>query len=296
MNIFQRLKDKLQEFSVFRGFFAIAQRFGKSQGARLSASIGYYAVFGLVPLIYLLSLVFQRVSGQFIDANVVDLVTLFAGSEIASSLQQLASDQGLGGSVFSIVLSLVVMFFASGKLVSELQFGLNHIFGHLPRTVGWFRSLMNKAIDLAVVVFGGIVLLFFAFLQTVLQTFAERINEIYPSADLAVQGMSMITTFVVGTLVFTALFRILPYRRLRTSSLWAGGLLVSLLSMAGQFAIGWYIATFGIVGAYGAAGTLVAVLLWVYYSAVILLFGAAVTWYLDSASQNVELAEEQSVI
>jgi len=247
---------------------------------RVAAALAYYTVFALPPLLVII----LQISGLLYDREAVqDRITqeisAVAGPEAASQIRTMiehgaSSDNGLLGTVISVALLLVG---ASGA-VAQLQAALNELWGVQPDPdASAFRHFLVKRILSFSMVLGIGFLLIVSLMATVILT---AISEtILPAAwsPHALQAIHFVVNFAMITALFAAIFRILPDAEVAWRDVWLGAAITSLLFIGGKFALGIYFSRSDIGSAFGAAGSLILVLAWIYYSGVILFLGAEFT-------------------
>jgi membrane protein len=247
---------------------------------RLGAALSFYTVFALPPLfmiaIFIASLVFNP---DTVRTDMFSEVGGLIGKKSAEAIQsamaaQYQSDRGAFASVAAIV-TLVLT--ATGMFI-ELQDALNTIWkveakpGH-----GLSGFVRNRLMSFAMVVGIGFLLLVSLVVSAALAALSGYVNELLPGFSVLSVVASALVSFIVITVLFALIFKILPDVKIAWRDVWIGGALTSLLFTLGKFLLGWYLGRSTTISAYGAAGSLVLILLWVYYSAQILFFGAEVT-------------------
>lgn len=247
---------------------------------RLGAALSFYTIFALPPLfmiaIFIASLVFnpEAVRSQMFS-EVGGLIGKKSAEAIESAMAaQYQSDKGTFASAAAIITLLVT---ATGMFI-ELQDALNTIWKVEPKPghslMGFVRiRLMSFAMIVAI----AFLLLVSLIISAALAAMSRYVNELLPGLGALSLVASDIVSFVVITVLFALIFKILPDVKISWRDVWVGGAVASLLFTLGKFLLGWYLGRSTTISAYGAAGSLVLILLWVYYSAQILFFGAEVT-------------------
>jgi membrane protein len=247
-----------------------------SRGAALS----YYTIFAMPPLfmiaIFIAGLVFNvdKARSQ-IFSEVGGLIGQKSAQAIEAAMAaQYQSNKGLWASVIAIVTLIVT---AMG-LFSELQDALNSIWRVEPKPgqgiTGFFRI---RLLSFAMVVGIAFLLLVSLIISAALAAFSKYMNELLPGLGVLSVIASDVLSFVVIAALFAMIFKVLPDVKIRWRDVWVGAAVTSALFTIGKFLLGWYLGRSTTVSAYGAAGSLVLVLLWVYYSAQIMFFGAEIT-------------------
>ncbi len=249
----------------------------EDNAANVAASLAYYAIFSLSPLLIILALVLGLVIGNNAAESEVlgGVESIFgdAGTEtLNQTLDQSDSPQSRGN-IMSVVLWLSVVFWGVSGLFTQLQRALNIIWEvRLSANAHRLVFLKNRLLSFAVVMVGSGLL--------VMSTFANAaISQVEISGFEAVivRLLQAILTFSLITVLIAAIYKILPDVIIAWRDVWVGALFSALLVMIGQLIVGIYISNSNIGSVYGAAGSLTIVLVWIYYSAQTFLFGAEFT-------------------
>ena len=240
----------------------------------LAASIAYYTALSLAPMLILALWIASAVSPQAQDQLVAQIGQL-AGEQAQTAIKLIidsAAAKPASGRVAGIG-GLIVLLFSATAVFSQLQAALNVIWAHeVPPHAGgnallaWARRRFLSIGILGAMVF---VLIVSLAVSAVLKIFLSQ-------DDVFWNVVNEIVTGAVFTCLFAALFKFLPDAHLTWRATWAGALVTALLFVVGKFSIGLYLASSGIGDAYGPAGSMVLLLVWVFYSAAIFLFGAEI--------------------
>lgn len=259
----------------------------------MGAALSYYTFFSLAPLLLIVisvaGLIFGTEAAQGQLAR--ELRGLF-GDDAAKSIQALiASVNQPGEGLMATFVGIGMMLFGATTVFAELQDALDRIWRAPARPSG---SSVWALLRARVLSFG--LILGFAFLLIVSLVFGALITALgswWGSAFGAwlplAQALNVLLGFVLTTLVFATIYKVMPRAKVRWRDVWVGALVTSALFAIGKFLIAWYLGRGAVLSAYGAAGSLVVVLLWVYYSAQIFLFGAEFT-AARSRAESVEAA------
>lgn len=245
------------------------------RAGQLGASLAYYSVFSIGPLLLVAIAISALV---FDEADVRGRVTLqissLVGAGAAKGIEQLLAGAGPHSTgVAASVIGTVILVAGALAVVVQLKTALNTVF-EVPesRLAGLWGFIRTYALSFAVVLAAGFLLLVSLLVSTVISSIGDLLER-YVSTPL-LQAGNIILSFAVSTAIFCAMFRWLPDIRLRWSAILPGALLTAALFDIGRFLIGIYLGREGFESSYGAAGSIVAILVWVYYSSQIVLFGA----------------------
>ena len=251
----------------------------QDEGPRLGAALSYYTVFSLAPVLVISVAIGGLVFGaEAASGRIVTELRGLMGPDGASAIETLLQraalrpDTGWAATVFG---AAAVLFGASGAFV-ELQHALNRIWNvDPPEHGGWLRALRARLASFSLVLAIGFLLLVSLVVSAGLAALDEliRSDELQPLLGVVHAALS----FAVITALFAAIFRVLPDRRMAWRFIWPGAAATALLFVIGKFAIGLYLGNTAVASVYGAASSVVVLLVWVFYSAQILFLGAELT-------------------
>jgi len=243
------------------------------------AAMAFYATTSLAPVLLIVVAIAGFVIGN--DAAQLALSAEISGvmgpqsADLLKATIETASHRW--SSTLATLIGLVTLFVTASGVFGEMQQSLNEIWKVRPNGVSLSRLVRARAASLGLVAALGFLLLVSLAASTAISALGERINRSLPFGELIVSGVNTIVSFVLIALLFAAIYKILPDRTLKWRDVGIGSLVTALLFTVGKSLIGWYIGTSAIATSYGAAGALMVVLVWVYYSAQIFLFGAEIT-------------------
>lgn len=290
----------LRQVELLRAAFA---EWSADQVSRLAAALAFYTALSLAPLlIFLVALISLVLSGPSVQQTLLEFAESALGASGRELVQTILRNRPSPGSgLLASGISVTMLLFSASTLFNELQHAFNIIW-RAPREqlrgVGAVVLLRARAL-IMVFGIGGVLLLTLLLtlavraLERVLQTFSEEqigplAARILPGVEVADvawlvnRGLPIIdwsVSLVVLWLLFTWMFRSMPHRmRIRWGDVWGGALLTAVLFALGKFALAFYLSTGSVGSAYGAAGSLLVVLVWVYYSAQIVFLGAEYTY------------------
>ena len=248
---------------------------------KLSASLSYYTVFSMGPIL----LIMISLAGFFLDTRTVQIrlyrqIEGLLGADSASQVQEIieniqASDQGTIGTIVGVVLLL----FGATGVFTEMQDSINYIWSVKAKPKkGWLKLIMNRLLSFSLVVGLGFVLLVSLLISTLLELVGDQLT--YYLRDYTVYlayAVNLVIVISVISLLFAIIFKVLPDAHINWRDAFIGAGFTSFLFLLGKFGIGLYLGNSDVGETYGAAASIVIILLWVYYSAVILYFGAEFT-------------------
>jgi len=209
---------------------------------------------------------------------IAEQVSGLMGRESADLLQNaIRSAANRSSGVVATVVGLVTLVVAASGVFGEMQAALNAFWKVEPRGTTVSRLIRARAVSLGLVAALGFLLLVSLVINAGLAALGKYIDAYLPFAVFVLQGLTFLISFILISVLFAAIYKVLPDKRLEWRDVLVGAVATALLFTLGKFLIGLYIGTSAIASSYGAAGALILVLLWVYYSAQIFLLGAEFT-------------------
>jgi len=281
--------------TVFDVLKQTVRDWSEDKAPRLGAALAYYTVFSIAPLIVIVlaiaGLWFDKQAAQDQIFGQIGSLIGESGAKAISGLLQ-AADKPREGIVASVLAVVTLIFGATGVFV-QLQDALNTIWEVKPKPGRGIMGFIRQRILSLAMVFGiGFLLLVSLVMSAVLAAAGKWFAGAMPGGEAVWQTLNFIISFVVIAAMFTLMFKYLPDVKIAWKDVWLGGALTALLFVVGKFALGFYLGRSSVSSAYGAAGSLVIVLLWVYYSAQILFLGAEFTQvYADRFGKKLEPAD-----
>jgi membrane protein len=246
----------------------------------MAAALAYYTLVSLAPLIIILIAIVGPFFGTAATENyIVGAIAGIAGEESARAVQAIVHNANQYGSgVLATVMGVVLLLLGAGAVVGQLQQSLNVIFGVTPKPdIDWWAFLRARFFSYAMLLAIGFLLLVSLIVTTILSAVSKYFGHLLPSLALIWPAVDIAASFALVTLLFAMIYKILPDIDLAWRDAVLGAALTSLLFSLGKLLIGLYLGRSTVAAAYGAAGSVVTILLWVYYSALIVFFGAEIT-------------------
>jgi membrane protein len=248
---------------------------------QLAAALSYYTLFSLAPLLIIAigvaGLVFGREAAQ---NQIVETLQGMIGQESAQAVQgmiQEANAKPKTGIISSIV-GIVALLFGAGGVVGQLQTSLNKIWEVTPKPgQGIWGFLRQRFFSFAMVLGIGFLLLVSLVVTAVLSSLTGMLSSILGDASIIAHAVDILVSFGFVTLLFALIYKYVPDVEIQWNDVWVGAALTSILFTIGKYLIGLYIGTSGVSASFGAAGSLITVLVWVYYSSLIFFLGAEFT-------------------
>ncbi|MGE5607995.1 MAG: YihY/virulence factor BrkB family protein [Bacillota bacterium] len=241
---------------------------------RLSASLAYYALFSLAPLLVIAVAVAGFVLGEKAASGELQRQLQNAvGGNLATTIQALIGGASRGGGgVIATLISIIILLIGATSLFGELQDALNTIWGVPSRSTGIWGLIRSRFLSFLMILGIAALLIASVILSTILTGMSSIIG-----TGVGAQIVNQLVSLVIFFLLFAMLFKWLPDAEIHWSDVWIGAAVTAILFAIGRYLIGLYLARGSVGSVYGAAGSLVALLVWIYYSAQILYIGAEFT-------------------
>ena len=251
------------------------------KASSMGAAIAYYSILSLAPLLLIVITVAGLIFGEEAARGALfgELSELLGDNGAAAVQAILKSASGLSGGIVSIAVGVLTLFIGATTVFAELQSDLDRIWKvPAPKGGGAMRFVRTRLLSFGVIIGVGFLLI----VSLVASAAIAAVGHIWDRWLIGAETLLQVLNFAVGFGVITALFaliyKLLPSVRIPWSDVWTGSAATSLLFAIGKFLIGLYLGKAAISSSFGAAGTLVVVIVWVYYSAQIFLFGAEFTY------------------
>ncbi|MBS1917606.1 MAG: YihY/virulence factor BrkB family protein [Bacteroidetes bacterium] len=248
---------------------------------KLSAALAYYTIFSLPAMLIIIIAVSDIFYGRkAIEGTIYGQISNFVGQEAALQIQQTIRSAALTNQAgFATVIGLVTLIIGATSVFGEIQDSINLIWKLKAKPKkGWLKILINRLISFSMVVCLGFLLLVSLLINGLMDTFISKLTQLFPDITVfTVYSFNILLTFLITSFLFAIIFKFLPDAKIRWRHVRAGAFTTALLFLIGKFLIGYYLGHSKLSSAYGAAGSVIVILLWVYYSAIILYFGAEFT-------------------
>ena len=253
--------------------------------SRLAAALAYYTIFSLAPLLLIAITVAGLLwSRSAVESQVIGQMQGLLGADGADFIRNLLQNASINinKGIWATIVGIFVLIFGSIGVFRELRNALNTMWGIVtPEIRGFWKNikhfLLNNLLSFAMVLGVGFILLVSLFLSTALTALNGVVNTYFHIPQFLTGLLNTVLSLAIITLVFALLFRYLPETKVAWSDVFLGGFVTAVLFLLGKIAIGIYLGNSSVGTTFGAAGSLALLLIWVYYSAQILYFGAEFT-------------------
>lgn len=293
------LKDYLTRSAFKNGFTILKAAFNgfmNDLALKYSASLAYYTIFSLAPLLLLVisiaGLVFGKDASQ---GKIFYEINGLVGNDAAKQIQDMIKHLEMSGkSTISVIIGVVTLILGATTVFGEIQESINIIWQVKPKPkVGWIKLVKDRLLSGSMIVTIGFLLLVSLILNGALLALSDYLKHFLPAITVTLLNVAnAIISFLVIAVLFGIIFKVLPDAKIGWRDVRSGALFTAVLFMIGRLVIGIYIEKSGTSSTYGAAGSLIVILLWIYYTAAILYFGAEFTRaYADFYGIKIEPAE-----
>jgi membrane protein len=254
----------------------------RDNASRLAAALAYYTIFSIAPLLILVI----AIAGLFFDATSVreqlmGQIQALVGTDGADFLRLVldnANQPGEQSGWVASAISVGLLILGATGVLTQLQTALNVVWNVKAKPeLGFWGVLRKRALSFGMLLGIGFVLLVSLMLSAIVAGFSSYLNNLAPGLDAAGQLLSFLVSFGVTTFVFALIYKFVPDVNISWGDVWFGGIVTALLFSLGKTLIGLYLGNNSFGSTYGAAGSVVILLVWVFYSAQILFFGAELT-------------------
>ncbi len=276
----ERTKFKIKHFPKL--IVQTYKEWNKDDPWRLSAIVAYYAVLALPGLVVLIINTVGAIWGtEIVQGRLTDQIAGAIGASAAESIKEIiASTQGKEKSLLSTIIGIATLIFGATGVFYHLQLSLNQVWDlKQDPNAGIKKLVIDRLTGLGFVMVIGFLLLISFVLSTVLSVLNEYLERIFSdfSVYIAMVASEVISVGII-TVLFALLYRFLPDAKIKWKSVWVGGFITAVLFSIGKYLISFYFGHSDPSSTYGAAGSMILILLWVSYSCLILFFGAEFTW------------------
>jgi|SRR5687767_9623587 len=248
---------------------------------KLSASLSYYTVFALGPLlIIIISLTGIFFGKEAVQGRVYGQLTELVGSESALQIQDIIINiQTSHSTTTGAIIGVAILFIGATGVFTEMQDSINYIWSVKAKPKkGWVKFIINRLLSFSLIVGMGFILLVSLIMSALLTLLSDQLMRLLPKYTVALfEVVNTAVILIVISALFTVIFKLLPDAIIAWKDALMGAMLTAVLFLTGKFLIGYYIGRSNLGITYGTAASIIILLTWVYYSAMILYYGAEFT-------------------
>jgi len=255
--------------------------FMDAKGLKFSASLAYYTVFSLAPLLVLtISLAALFFGQEAAEGKVFEEINGLVGANAAAQIQEIIKNVQLKeDNTWALIVGIGTLLLGATTVFGDMQHSINKIWEIKPKPKrGWVKMIKDRLLSSSLVLSLGFLLIVSLIINGLLMVFMDYVKRMF--SDLAAYvsaAIDLVINFAVVSTLFGVIFKFLPDVKIQWKDVKAGALFTAVLFLIGRFLIGFYIQTTGTESTYGTAASVIVLLLWIYYTAAILYMGASFT-------------------
>lgn len=258
-----------------------ANKYKKDNPVRLAGTTAYFAVFAMAPIIIIVvSVLGILLDQESIQEKIYTEIQNLIGEQGKEYIRSLVSNfEGTKRNITGTIIGFVIFIFTSTTFFTVLQRSLNYVWRIRAKpSSGFLKFLKDRLISLAFIISFGFIMLVSLLVDVVLAFLGDYLAGLFPGITLHLMELvNIIISFAVITFIFAMIFKYLPDAVIKWKETWVGALITAVLFTGGKWLIGFAIGSTNIGVMYGAAGSLVIILLWIFYSSIVFFFGAEIT-------------------
>lgn len=269
----------------FRKFFYVlkeaAKAFSGDNAVKLSAALSYYTIFAIGPLLVIvLSLSGIFLGEAAVEGKLYGQIRGLIGSEAAKQVQEIIQNiQKTNNSTIGAIIGGIVLVIGATGIFAEIQDSINYIWSLKAKPKrGFIKLLMNRLLSFSLIISLGFLLIVSLVANALMDILNERLTRFFPDTMVyIIYGLNIVLLLAVISLLFAIIFKVLPDGKIKWKDAFVGAFFTSILFLIGKSAIGYYLGNSKLGTTYGTAASIVIILTWVYYTSIILYFGAEFT-------------------
>ncbi len=270
---------------TFKGIWSVLKEsfkgFSNDRILKLSAALAYYTVFSVGPLLIMIVFLCSFFFGKdAVEGNIYSQIQGFVGHDAAIQLQEIIKNAAIAGKgKIAAIIGIIALAIGATSMFSEMQDSINLIWQikTKPKSAIWL-FIKNRLLSFGVIASLGFLLLVTLSVSALIEALSRRLQVYFHSLTVTLfYIVDLILNFGIIAVLFGVIFKVLPDAKIKWKDVAAGAIATAILFMFGKFAISFYITKANVGSTYGTAGSLVVLLVWIYYSSVILYFGAEFT-------------------
>jgi membrane protein len=255
--------------------------FDNDNALKLSAALSYYTIFSIAPMMFLVISFAGAFYGQdAVQGRLFFQLQKLVGSNAATQIQEMIANTHLKGeSTFGAITGTIILLIGATGVFTEIQDSINYIWSIKAKPKkGWLKFLINRTISFSLIVSLGFLMLVSLVINALMDALNERLLRVFSEGTFYLMyALNVLLIFAIISFFFTVIYKVLPDATIHWKDAMKGAMFTAMLFLLGKFLIGYFIGNSRTSAAYGAAASLVILLLWVYYTSVILYFGAEFT-------------------
>lgn len=288
----ENAKPKKSYFKrVINVLITSAKAFIDDKVTKLSGSLAYATIFSLAPfLVVIISLFSLFMDRSTLESGLVEQLKGLTGEAAALQVKEILDNASLSGkSKLALIIGLATLLFGATTVFAEIQDSINTIWGIKPKPKrGWLKMIKTRLLSFSLIVSMGFILVVSLGLNSVMDLISKGLMAKFPDVTVWIfYVLNFVITFIIVTIIFGIIFKVLPDAKIAWGNVRAGAITTAILFMLGKFLISLYITQSNFGSTFGTAASFVVIIVWVYFSSLILFYGAEFTktWALEFGSR-----------
>lgn len=274
------MKISLHRNTIFLYVKEVFKEFSADNIFKYSASLAYYTVFSIAPFLVVISTLFGFIFGkEAMQGHIYQQLNNVVGSKVALQVQEIIKNIHLSrDSFFATVAGIIILLIGATTIFGEVQDSINKIWGlRIKHKRHWLQLILTRLLSFSLIITMGIMMIVSLALNALVTAFGKFIGQFINYSVYFIQVTEGILSFVIANFLFSLVYKILPDAKIKWKDVLFGGFVTAVFFTVGKLAIGFYLGQSNITSLYGAAGSIIILMLWVYYSSIILYLGAEFT-------------------
>jgi len=281
---------------LWKVIMATFMGFINDNGLKLSASLAYYTIFSIAPLLIIIISITSLILHHYnYNDTLYAQMAKFIGKDAVIQLQQIVMHLQLSGKTgTALVVGAVILLVGASSMFVEIQDSLNIIWRVKSKPKrSWLKWLQNRFLSFSLIIGLGFLLLASLMVNIVINALSDRLERFWPAVTVTLfDALNLVITLIVIAVLFGIIFKFLPDVKIKWRAVRSGAIFTAMMFMLGQYLIGLYLKYTAQGSAYGAAGSIIIMLVWIYYTSAILYIGAEFTEvYAEAIGSSIEPAE-----
>jgi membrane protein len=267
--------------SIFGVLKKSAHEFNDDEGFKLSASLSYYTIFSVAPFLLIVisiaSFLFRRES---VENRVYGQVRQMVGSDAASQIQDIITNvQIKDHGVWGIIIGAAVLIIGATSVFTEIQGSINYMWSIKTKPKkSILKLVLDRLLSFSLIIGIGFILLVSLVINSLMDAVYGRLEAMFPDSSVhLLYSVNLVAIFIVISLLFTVMYKVLPDAKISWKDSMVGAAFTAVLFILGKFLIGLYIGNSSLGATYGTVASVFVILVWIYYTSIILYFGAEFT-------------------
>ncbi len=280
-------------FSLYHFIKQVIVEFIDDNVLKYSASLAYYTVFSLAPMLIIIMAICGQLFGKdAVQGQMYGEIKDLVGSAAAVQIQENIKNIHLTHTTpLATIFSISVLLIGGTGIFGEIQDSLNKIWGLKVKTKKvWWKLILNRLLSFSLILSLGFVLIVSLVLNALIAIVGNRLNNLLSGlGKIFIPLIDNVLSFTITSLLFAIIFKVLPDAKIKWKDVSIGAIITAVLFTLGKFGIGYYLGRSNMATIYGAAGSVIIIMLWAYYSSVILYLGAEFTKvYANSLGSKIQ--------